>query len=45
MSQRNSHHDAIAMSRPAALGGALCLRGQLIIALVLVLLISNGGAG
>lgn len=45
MSQRSSHHDATATSRPETLRGALWLRGQLVIALVLVLLISTGGAG
>lgn len=45
MSQRNSHRSTVLTSRLAALDGLLPARGTLLIALVLVLLITNGGAG
>ncbi|MEY2113917.1 MULTISPECIES: hypothetical protein [Rhodanobacter] len=45
MPQRNSHRRTAEMTRPATGAGLLRLRGTLIITLVLVLLITNGGAG
>lgn len=46
MSQRNSHHNSIATDRLKGVGGNLRLGGNLLIGLlVLVLLITNGGAG
>ncbi len=45
MSQRNSQHSLTGSSRLAALDGLLPARGTLLITLVLVLLITNGGAG
>jgi hypothetical protein len=45
MSQRNSHRRIAESNRLATISGLLRLRGTLLIALVLVLLITNGGAG
>lgn len=45
MPQRTSHRNIADTSRLAALAGVLRLRGNLLLALVLVLLITNGGAG
>ncbi|MDE2307057.1 MAG: hypothetical protein KGJ97_02060 [Xanthomonadaceae bacterium] len=45
MSQRNSHRSSTEMIRRTTAHGLLQLRGTLLIALVLVLLITNGGAG
>jgi hypothetical protein len=46
MSQRNSHRRIAESHRPATIAGLLRLRGTLITSLlVLVLLITNGGAG
>jgi len=46
MTQRNSHRHVIPEYRPPTVLHTLRLRGQLIISLlVLVLLITNGGAG
>ena len=45
MSQRNSHRRIAETTRPATVAGLLRLRGTLLLALVLVLLITNGGAG
>ncbi|HXD35113.1 MAG TPA: hypothetical protein VN624_00560 [Rhodanobacter sp.] len=45
MSQRNSHRRIAEGSRLLTVAGLLQARGTLIITLVLVLLITNGGAG
>ena len=45
MSQRNSHRSITENNRLAAIAGLLQVRGTLLLALVLVLLITNGGAG
>lgn len=45
MSQRNNHLSTAEKSRPPTLYGLLRLRGNLLLTLVLVLLITNGGAG
>jgi hypothetical protein len=45
MSQRNSHRRIAESHRLATIAGLPRLRGTLLIALVLVLLITNGGAG
>ncbi|MBT2143881.1 MULTISPECIES: hypothetical protein [unclassified Rhodanobacter] len=45
MSQRSSHCRIAEMNRLATVGGLLQLGGTLLITLVLVLLITNGGAG
>lgn len=45
MSQRNSHRSIAETSRLRTLDGLLQAGGTLIITLVLVLLITNGGAG
>ena len=45
MSQRNSHDRIAEPIRPTAAAGLLRLRDNLLLALVLVLLITNGGAG
>ena len=45
MPQRTSHRHIADMSRHAAFIGLVRLRGSLLLALVLVLLISTGGAG
>ncbi|SFK40663.1 hypothetical protein [Rhodanobacter glycinis] len=45
MSQRNSHRRIAESNRLLAITGLLRLRGTLLLALVLVLLITNGGAG
>lgn len=45
MPQRNSHRRIAEMTRLATVAGLLQLRGTLLLALVLVLLITNGGAG
>jgi len=45
MPQRNSHREFIAAIRPPTLIDALPVVGLLLISLVLVLLITNGGAG
>jgi len=45
MSQRSSHCRIAEMSRLLAIDGLLQARGTLLITLVLVLLITNGGAG
>ncbi|MHB1056848.1 MAG: hypothetical protein ACYC0F_03060 [Rhodanobacter sp.] len=45
MSQRNSHRRIAEGNRPMTVAGLLQARGTLIITLVLVLLITNGGAG
>ena len=45
MSQRNSHRSIAKGSRLTTVAGLLQARGTLLLALVLVLLITNGGAG
>jgi hypothetical protein len=45
MSQRNSHRRITETIRLTTVAGLLRLRGTLLLALVLVLLITNGGAG
>jgi hypothetical protein len=45
MSQRNSHRSIAEGNRLATVDGLLQLGGTLLITLVLVLLITNGGAG
>ncbi|MEO7432899.1 MAG: hypothetical protein ABIR62_12935 [Dokdonella sp.] len=45
MSQRNSHRHIAASTRLAALGGRLHVSGNGLLRLVLVLLITSGGAG
>ncbi|MGB3496665.1 MAG: hypothetical protein WBA49_00465 [Rhodanobacter lindaniclasticus] len=45
MSQRSSHCRTAEMNRLATVDGLLQLGGTLLLALVLVLLITNGGAG
>jgi hypothetical protein len=45
MSQRSSHCRTTETSRLLTVAGLLQLRGTLLLALVLVLLITNGGAG
>jgi len=45
MSQRSSPRSSTEMIRPTTVHGLLQLRGTLLLALVLVLLITNGGAG
>ena len=45
MSQRNSHGRTVEMNRLATVEGLLQAGGTLIITLVLVLLITHGGAG
>ena len=45
MSQRNSHHSIAKGTRQVTVAGLLPTRGTLITTLVLVLLITNGGAG
>ncbi|WP_161970914.1 hypothetical protein [Aerosticca soli] len=45
MPQRTSHRHIANMSRHAAFIGLVRLRGSLLLALVLVLLITSGGAG
>jgi len=45
MSQRSSHCRIAEMNRHATVDGLLQLGGALLLALVLVLLITNGGAG
>jgi hypothetical protein len=45
MPQRNNHLSIAATSRLATADGLLQLGGTLLITLVLVLLITNGGAG
>ena len=45
MSQRNSHRSIAEVNRLATVDGLLQLGGTLLLALVLVLLITNGGAG
>jgi len=45
MSHRNSHRTIAEMTCLATVDGMLRLRGTLLLALVLVLLITNGGAG
>ncbi|MEO8779172.1 MAG: hypothetical protein ABI389_10950 [Rhodanobacter sp.] len=45
MSQRNSHCRTAEMNRLTTVDGLLQVGGTLIIALVLVLLITHGGAG
>lgn len=45
MSQRNSHRSIAKEDRLVTVAGLLRARGTLIITLVLVLLITNGGAG
>jgi hypothetical protein len=45
MSQRNSHRSITENNRLATIAGLLQVRGTLLLALVLVLLITNGGAG
>jgi hypothetical protein len=45
MSQRNSHRSIAENNRLATIAGLLQVRGTLLLALVLVLLITNGGAG
>ena len=45
MSQRNSHRSIAEGNRLMTGAGLLQARGTLLIALVLVLLITNGGAG
>jgi hypothetical protein len=45
MSQRNSHRSIAEGNRLATVAGLLQARGTLLLALVLVLLITNGGAG
>lgn len=45
MSRRNSHRNTAALNRSPTVAGLLRFRGTLLLALVLVLLITNGGAG
>ncbi|WP_168172550.1 hypothetical protein [Rhodanobacter sp. C05] len=45
MSQRNSHRRIAENNRLVTVAGLLQARGTLLLALVLVLLITNGGAG
>jgi hypothetical protein len=45
MSQRNNHCRSAETNRLLTVVGLLQLRGMLLISLVLVLLITNGGAG
>jgi hypothetical protein len=45
MSQRNSHRRIAETNRLLTVSGLLQLRGNLLLALVLVLLITSGGAG
>ena len=45
MSQRNNPRRIAEMNRLVTVAGLLRLRGTLLITLVLVLLITNGGAG
>jgi hypothetical protein len=45
MPQRNSHRRNTDMTRRTTIPGLLSLRGTLLTVLVLVLLITNGGAG
>ncbi|MGH8144907.1 MAG: hypothetical protein ACREPY_01115 [Rhodanobacteraceae bacterium] len=45
MPQRNNHLSIAALNRLATVDGLLQLGGTLLLALVLVLLITNGGAG
>ena len=45
MSQRNSHSNFAEKNRLPVVSGALRLHSQLLLALALVLLITNGGAG
>jgi hypothetical protein len=45
MPQRNSHYRNVKMTRLATVTGLLQVRGLLLLSLVLVLLITNGGAG
>ena len=45
MPQRNSHRRIAETTRLTTVAGLLQLRGALLLALVLVLLITNGGAG
>ncbi|HEX7816479.1 hypothetical protein [Dyella sp.] len=45
MTQRNSYQRITEKIRRMTVSGLLQLRGQLLLALVLVLLITNGGAG
>ncbi|WP_189441451.1 hypothetical protein [Rhodanobacter panaciterrae] len=45
MSQRNSHRRIAENNRLVTIAGLLQVRGTLLLALVLVLLITNGGAG
>ena len=45
MSQRNSHVRTAEMNRLTTVDGLLRVGGTLLLALVLVLLITNGGAG
>jgi len=45
MSQRNSHRRIAENNRLVMIAGLLQARGTLLLALVLVLLITNGGAG
>ncbi len=45
MTQRNSHDRIAEPIGPPTIGGAPRLRNNLLLALVLVLLITNGGAG
>lgn len=45
MSQRNSQHSIAKENRLTTVAGLLQARGTLLIVLVLVLLITNGGAG
>jgi len=45
MPQRNSHLSSTERIRRMTACGLLQVRGQLLLALVLVLLITNGGAG
>jgi hypothetical protein len=45
MSQRNSHHSHSLTAANASVNVLLPLRGKLLLTLVLVLLITNGGAG
>ena len=45
MSQRNSHRSIAEENRLMTVAGLLQARGTLLLALVLVLLITNGGAG
>jgi hypothetical protein len=45
MSLRNSHHSIAKGNRPLTVAGLLQLRGTLLALLVLVLLITSGGAG